>query len=106
MKEAIAAQRKRLTVPADQALAGKLAARYTSTALGGIAVTQKGATTWFDFGGWKSEVATRRDDDGTITFVTISPNVDGFEFVAADKDNQRALALRDEQHEYVFFEVR
>lgn len=106
MREVMAAERKRLTVPADQALVGKLAARYRSTALGDIAVSQKGATTWFDFGGWKSEVATRRDDDGTTTFVTISPNENGFEFVVADKDNQRTLVLRDEQHEYIFVEAK
>ncbi len=105
MKEAVVAQRKRLTVPADQALVGKLAARYTSTTLGDIAVSQKGATTWFDFGGWKSEVATRREDDGTITFVTISPNADGFRFVVADKDH-RTLVLRDDQREYVFVEAK
>lgn len=106
MKESIAAERKGLTVPADQALVGKLAGRYRNTALGNIVVTQKGSTTWFDFGGWQSEVATRRDVDGTTTFVTISPNEDGYEFVVADKDNQRKLVLRDEQREYVFVEAR
>ena len=105
MKEAMAAERKRLAVPADPTLVGMLATRYRSVELGNIDVVRKGATTWFDFGGWKSEVATRRDDDGTTTFVTISPNEDGFEFVVADKDNKRSLILRDEQHEYVFAEA-
>ena len=105
MKEAMAAERKRLAVPADPTLVGMLATRYRSVELGNIDVVRKGATTWFDFGGWKSEVATRRDDDGTTTFVTISPNEDGFEFVVADNDNKRSLILRDEQHEYVFAEA-
>ncbi|MGH8078905.1 MAG: serine hydrolase domain-containing protein, partial [Lysobacter sp.] len=65
IKEGDAAERKGLIVPADPALAGNLATRYRSAELGDIDVVQKGATTWFDFGGWKSEVATRRDDDGT-----------------------------------------
>ena len=105
MKEVMAAERKRLTVPADPALTSKLAARYRNAALGNIAVSQKGATLWFDFGGWKSEVATRRDDDGTTTFVTISPNEAGYAFVVADNDKQRTLVLRDEQREYVFVEA-
>ena len=105
MKEVMAAERERLTVPADPALVGKLAARYRNPVLGDIAVSQKGATFWFDFGGWKSEVATRRDDDGTITLLTISPNEAGYTFVAADKGKQRKLVLRDEQREYVFVET-
>lgn len=106
MKEDTAAERERMTVPADPAMAGKLAARYRSTELGDIDVSRKGATTWFDFGGWKSEVASRRDDDGTTTFVTISPGESGFEFVVADKGNRRSLTLRDAQHEYVFVEAK
>jgi CubicO group peptidase (beta-lactamase class C family) len=103
--DVVAAERKQLTVPADPAAAGTLAARYRNDALGDIVVTRKGAATWFDFGGWNSEVASRTDDDGTTTFVTIAPGARGFELVVADKDDQRALVLRDAQHEYVFAEA-
>jgi len=105
-KDNLAAERKRLTVPADPATVAKLVTRYRSAELGDIGVSQQGAATWFDFGDWKSEMATRRDDDGTVSFVTISPGEDGFEFVLADKDNQRSLVLHDAQHEYVFAEVK
>jgi len=105
-KEAVAAERKRLTAPADAAVAGKLATRYRSAELGDIAVSRKGAATWFDFGGWKSEVASRKNDDGTYSFVTISPGEDGFEFVVADKDGARSLVMRDAQHEYAFAEAK
>ena len=104
VKESAAAERKRLTVPADAAASGKLAASYRSAELGAIAVSRKGAATWFDFGGWKSEVASRSNDDGSLSFVTVSPGEDGFEFVVADKDGARSLVLRDAQHEYVFAE--
>ncbi|MGH8077120.1 MAG: hypothetical protein ACREPE_07325 [Lysobacter sp.] len=103
--EDAAAERKSLTVPADPSMAGKLAARYRSAELGDIDVVQNGATTWFDVGGWKSEVATRHDEDGAVSFVTIAPSVSGLEFAVADKDNKRSLILRDEQREYVFAEV-
>lgn len=105
-KDSIAAERKRLTAPADAAASGLLGARYRSAELGDIIVSRKGAATWFDFGSWKSEVASRSNDDGTTSFVTISPGEDGFEFVVADKDGARSLVMRDAQHEYAFAESK
>ncbi|MFC3715832.1 serine hydrolase domain-containing protein [Luteimonas soli] len=105
LEESRAAERKRLTAPADAAAVDALAAHYRSDELGDIAVSRKGDATWFDFGGWKSEVASRRNDDGTTSFITISPGEDGFEFVVADKDGARSLVLRDAQHEYAFAEA-
>jgi len=102
--EGIAAERKRLTVPADPALTAKLAARYRSKELGDIQVSHRDQATWFDFGGWKSAVASRKNDDATLSYVTISPGVDGFEFVVADDKDGRAMVLRDAQHEYRFGE--
>lgn len=102
VKESSAAERKRLTVPADADASSKLADRYRSGELGDIAVSRKGEATWFDFGGWRSEVASRRNDDGSLSFVTVSPGEDGFEFVVVDDDGARALVLRDAQHEYTF----
>jgi hypothetical protein len=55
-------------------------------------------------GEWKSTVASRKNDDGTISFITIDPTISGFEFVVADKDGQRRLMVRDAQHEYLFVE--
>lgn len=94
----LAAERKLLSVPADAAEARKLAGRYANNALGQIVVTRKGAATVFDFGEWSSEVASRRNPDGTTSFVTIVPGFNGLEFVAGDK----TLTLRDAQHEYVY----
>jgi CubicO group peptidase (beta-lactamase class C family) len=95
--EEIAADRKLLSVPAEAAEAGKLASSYTNPAVGGIVVRKKGAATIFDFGEWSSEVASRKNPDGTISFLTIVPGFGGLEFVAGDKK----LTLRDAQHEYV-----
>ncbi len=93
----LAAERKLLTVPADAAEAGKLAATYANPALGEIVVSKKGAATIFDFGEWSSEVASRKNPDGTISFITIVPGFSGLEFVVGDN----TLTLRDAQHEYV-----
>lgn len=95
--EGIAADRKLLTVPADAAPAGKLAARYEHPAIGGITVSRSGGTTVFDFGEWSSPVASRKNPDGTVSFVTTVPGFSGLEFVAGEG----TLTLRDAQHEYV-----
>lgn len=107
MKEDVAARRKTLAVPADAALASRLAGRYYSAELGNIDISRKGATTWLDAGGWRSEMASRRNDDGTVALVTISPGMSGWlEFVIAGKEDQRSLVLHDEQREYVFVEAK
>jgi CubicO group peptidase (beta-lactamase class C family) len=101
-KASLAAERKRLTVPPDAVAAEKLAPTFLSTELGTIAITKKGSNVHFDFGGWNSDVASRKNEDGTLSFVTMSTGVDGFEFVVDDKQAVSALVLRDAQHEYRF----
>ncbi len=99
----LAADRALLTVPADAATAKQLAPRYQNAALGEIAVKTKGAATTFDFGEYASEVATRKNPDGTMSFITIVPGMNGLEFVVGAA-GKRTLTLRDPQHEYVFTE--
>ena len=57
-----------------------------------------------DVGEWRSTVASRKNDDGSISFITIDPTISGFEFVVTEKEGKRALVIRDDQHEYVFLE--
>jgi hypothetical protein len=57
----------------------------------------------FDFDEWKSEIATRKNPDGTISFVTIAPGLAGFEFLVGS-GAKRPLIARDAQHEYTFTE--
>jgi CubicO group peptidase (beta-lactamase class C family) len=99
----LAADRKLLTVPADANENAKLANHYANRSLGEIAVSRSGASTIFDFGEWKSEVASRKNPDGTISFITTAPGVSGFEFVVGSRQ-KRTLTIRDAQHEYVFEE--
>lgn len=101
-KERIVVERKRLDVPAATDAVAKLAGRYINDQLGEIRVIPRGKAAWFDFGTWESEVASRRNNDGTLSFVTISPGEDGFEFVVSDVDGRQGLTIRDAQHEYVF----
>lgn len=103
-RASIAKERERLVVPADPAESAKLAARYRSSALGELRVSREGSSTIFDFGEWKSPVASRRNDDGTISFLTVAPTLGAFELVAGTRDGKRVLVIRDAQHEYVFVE--
>ena len=103
--EQLAAERKLLTIPADPVESTKLASQYSNDALGAIAVSHAGATTVFDFGEWQSEVASRKNTDGTVSFTTTTPGVVGFEFVVGSGP-ARSLIMRDAQHEYIFEEQR
>lgn len=104
-KAELAKDRERLVVPASPDQAAKLAKKYMSKELGEIDVLTENGATVFDFGEWKSAVASRKNDDGTISFITIDPTNSGFEFVVGEKAGKRTLTIRDGQHEYVFAEV-
>ena len=61
----------------------------------------RGPATIFDFGEWKSEVGSRTNPDGSVSFLTIAPGLMGFEFVVSTAPT-RGLILRDAQNEYRF----
>jgi hypothetical protein len=100
----IAAERKLLAVPASAIESAKLAHRYSNPILGDIAVTTTAAGTTFDFGEWKSEVASKTNTDKTVSFETTLSGMVGFEFVSGGVAPKRTLTIRDGQHEYVFEE--
>jgi CubicO group peptidase (beta-lactamase class C family) len=107
----LAEKRKLVTLPADAADAAKLAPRYANEELGEIVVQRDGPVVVFDFGEWKSEVASRRNPDGSVSFRAVDAGIWGFalEFVVAD-GAKRTLKLRDGQQlvyssdEYTFTE--
>jgi hypothetical protein len=99
---AIAKERERLAIPADAAELGKLAARYINPALGELLVRAQDGATIFDFGKWHSSVASRRNDDGTTSFILIDPTAIRFDFVVGERDGKQALIIHDAQHEYAF----
>ena len=105
LKATRAKERERLVIPPAAEHADRLAARYSNADLGAIQVRRAGTTVVFDFGEWASPVASRKNDDGTISFITIETSLDGFDFVVAERSAKRALIIRDAQHEYVFIEA-
>ena len=104
-KAEIAKDRERLVVPADSTSVATLAKKYSSKELGDLAVLTENGVTTFDLGEWKSAVASRKNDDGSTSFITIDPGTAGFEFVVGQRSGKRVLVIRDGQHEYTFTEA-
>jgi hypothetical protein len=102
-RERIATMRALLTVPPDPAEAAKLASHYASAALGDVRVIKRDATI-FDFGEFETPVASRKNPDDTVTFVTTAPGLLGFELNVGGGSGERTLVVRDAQHEYTFTE--
>ena len=86
--------------------AAALAAAYASPDLGPLAVERRDGKIGFRFTAMTSEVATRKNLDGTLSFVTVTPGLTGLDLVVGSKDGKRTLTTRDAQHEFVFTEVR
>ena len=97
-----------LPVPADAVM--QLAAAYASPELGHIKISKQrsknGEVVRFQFDHWSSEVALRKNEDGTQSYITIDPGIGGIEFVRDDKAAKPTLILRDAQHEYRFVAAR
>src|SRR5262249_49942813 len=101
----LAEKRKLVTLPADADDAAKLAPRYANDELGEIAVRRDGSAVVFDFGEWKSEVASHRNSDGSVSFRTVDAGIWGFELeFVVDNRAKRTLKVREEGHEYTFTE--
>jgi hypothetical protein len=97
--------RRRLIVPASAADLSQIASAYTSPDLGQIVVEKDGTTGRFRTAAWTSAVASRHNDDGTTSFITIDPEITGLEFVVGNSADKRTLTTRDGQHAYVFSAV-
>jgi CubicO group peptidase (beta-lactamase class C family) len=96
--------RERLVIPPDPTELDKLAVVYRNPSLGRLRVVRRSDATVFHFGEWGSAVASRKNDDGTVSVITIGPTEQDFEFVAGNREGKRILTIRDGQHEYVFVE--
>ena len=96
-------QQRRWAVPADPSEVQRLASSYRNAALGGITVRKDADGIVFEFGGWKSHMASKANPDGSMSFISIDPGVRGFEFNArAASGVYTRLRLGDPQHSYIF----
>lgn len=97
--------RQSLMFSPERSVRAALADRYANPDLGQITVRQDKDVV-FDFGSWATRVASRKNDDGTTSLITLDPTYDAFEFVTAAHEGKRALIVSDGQHEYVCLESR
>ena len=104
IRSELAAERQRLAVPPDAKMLDGLANSYSSPELGHLTVRRSGRDVVFDFGAWNTVVSSRKNQDGTTSFVATSPGVLslGLDFLVASRMGKRALVIRDQQHEYVY----
>lgn len=98
-------ERKRLVIPAAAADTAGLASVYTSPDLGKLMVEKSGSAVGVRAAAWSSAVASRHNDDGTVSLITSDPQIMGLEFVPGSKDGKRTLTTRDGQHVYEFVEA-
>ena len=95
------AQRKQLTIPADPAAVAQLAGTYTNAALGTITVTRKAGRTWFQIAALGSEMGSKANPDGSISFVALEPGFAWLELILRG-DN---FVVGDSQHAYTYTPV-
>ncbi len=103
VKMYLTGQQKDWRVPPDPAEVKRLVGVYRNAALGDVVVHPGPDEVVFQFGGWKSRMASTVNPDGTTSFISIDPGVRGFEFNApAAKTTYMRLTLRDSQHAYEY----
>ena len=95
--------RATLTLPLAAETLRALAPVYTHHVLGTIRLVSEGSKTWFDAGGWRTQVASVTSGEATV-LESISPGSAGFRFTVSTIEGARALVLDDGQRSYTFLE--
>ncbi len=91
-----------LTWPATAAQAAKLSGRYGNPELGPLTIAKEGGRLMMHSTAMHSEIATRANQDGTLSIVTVAPGFWGVDMLVAERAGKPALILNDSQHEYVW----
>jgi CubicO group peptidase (beta-lactamase class C family) len=90
-------------VPPNPAESKRLADSYRNAALGDLTVHTGEGEVVFQFGGWKSPMASKLNTDGSTSFISTKPGIRGFEFTAtAEGTTCTRLTIRDHQHSYEY----
>jgi CubicO group peptidase (beta-lactamase class C family) len=92
----------RLDLTPDASATAALARAYTNHELGRLLVTVGTDEVRFATHAWSSRMATRRNADGTLSFVTVEPGFYGIDFMVGRMDDRPTLTVREAQHEYLF----
>ena len=105
-KAELAKERERVSAVPDAAAVKALARTYINADIGRLEVTRSGTAVNFQFESFGSPMGTRKNDDGTMSFVATDPTILFLPLVVGTKDGKRALIVRDSQHEFAFVETK
>jgi len=109
IKAEVAKERELVSVTPDAAAVAALAPAYANPELGRLTVKRTGANgkggVRFDFRSIGSLMGTKRNEDGTTSFVMLDPTLLFMPMTVGMKDGKRTLTMRDSQHEFVFVEA-
>lgn len=94
--------RSEIQYPGDPAVLDALAAHYDNAVLGPLTIRREGGRTYLDSTTVRSEIGTRRNEDGSHSIVMVSPAYRGSDILVGDKDGQPTITLDDGQHEFVW----
>jgi CubicO group peptidase (beta-lactamase class C family) len=91
-----------LTWPVEPAQEALVLGKYTNAELGPLTIAREGGKLMMHTTAIHSELATKKNEDGTHSLVTVSPGFWGADVLIAEREGKRVLILNDSQHEYVW----
>lgn len=94
--------RSELSYPLAQSSFEMLKGKYLNAELGTLMIAREGDKMMMRATSMWSEIASKKNEDGTTSIVTVSPGAKGFSLLMGTRDNKTILTLNDGQHEYVW----
>ncbi len=94
--------RSQLVYPVPVASSATIIGSYSNPELGPLKISRDGDRLLLRATSIWSELATKPNDDGTTSIVTISPGIGGESMLIGNKNGLVTLTLNDGQHDYVW----
>lgn len=91
-----------LTWPVAPDVEAQVLGKYFNAELGPLTVAREGDKLMMHSTALSSELAGRKNEDGTRSLFTVEPGFWGDGLLIAERDGKRVLILDDNQHEYVW----
>lgn len=94
--------RSELTYPIPSPAAESLIGKYSNSDLGPLLIVREGDKIVMRATSIWSEIASKKNTDGTTSIVTITPGFIGGDMLIGTRDGKATLKLNDNQHEYLW----